>query len=136
MGSFADCNNMYSSYHYHLHRSIAAASHRKDLDIANISRTTELEIAEESRQKDRDLAIDQQHENILVEYQSALANLLIEDNSTLNKRSLMTKTVIQFMTRTALNQLDLKRKSFLIRSLYDARLITFQNSSSEIEETI
>ena len=33
------------------------------------------------------------------------------------------------MTRTALSQLDLKRKSLLIRSLYDARLITLQASS-------
>lgn len=127
--------------------SIAAASHRKDLEIANISRAAELEIAqanrlnelkiaEESRQKERDLAIDQQHENILADYQSSLAKLLIDDNSTLTKRSSMTKTVIQFMTHTALSQLDLKRKSLLILSLYDVRLITFQQSSRHEEETV
>jgi uncharacterized protein YjbI with pentapeptide repeats len=126
--------------------SIAADSRRKDLEIANISRKSELEIAqanrlneiaiaEQSRQKDRDLATDHQQENILVEYQTFLTQLILDNGITLNK-SPEAKIVGHFKTLTALNQLDIRRKSILIRSLYDAKLITLQKNAKSLDRSI
>ena len=126
--------------------SIADLNRRKDIEIANISRRSELEIAqanrlneieiaEQSRQKDRDLATDQQQENILAEYQTFLAKLILDNGKSLNK-SPDAKVVGYFKTLTALNQLDARRKSILIRSLYDAQLITLQPNSKQGDTSI
>ncbi|CAF1252253.1 unnamed protein product [Adineta steineri] len=125
---------IYTIVENHSSASIADNNRRKDNDIANISRISEREIAqsyrlnelaiaEKSREKDRILATDQQLENILVGYQDFLAKLILDNGLTLN-RSLEAKVVARFKTLTALNQLDARRKSILIRSLYDAKLIT------------
>ncbi|CAF1486215.1 unnamed protein product, partial [Rotaria sp. Silwood1] len=109
---------------------------RQDLQVANMARAsereiaegnrlTELTIAEHNRQKDRDLAIDQQRENILVEYHRFLAQLL-EKGLPLKVSS---KSVALLMSHTALNQLNSKRKRYVIRSLYEAKLITLNENS-------
>jgi uncharacterized protein YjbI with pentapeptide repeats len=87
----------------------------------------ELVIAEHSRQKDRDLAADLQHQTILLDYQTFLANLIIDNGVALNKTPGV-KIAAHFMTLTALNQLDARRKSILLRSLFNAKLITFQKN--------
>lgn len=115
--------------------SIAADNRRKDIEIADSSRRSELEIAKQSREKDRTLATDQQQENILVEYQTFLANLIINNGMDL-KKSPEAKVTGHFMTLTALNQLNIRRKSILIRSLHDAKLITVQQGSSKNSESI
>jgi uncharacterized protein YjbI with pentapeptide repeats len=46
------------------------------------------------------------------------------------------KVVGHFKTLTALNQLDIRRKSILIRSLYDAKLITIQRNSKPDDSSI
>jgi uncharacterized protein YjbI with pentapeptide repeats len=125
---------------------IAVGDRRKDIEIANNSRTYALEIAqaerlneitiaEQSRQKDRDLAVDQQHENLLVEYQNFLAKLMLDNGLALNM-SPTAKTVAKFMTVTTLNQLDTRRKSILVRSLYAAKLITLKMTSKIIDVSI
>ena len=115
---------------------IANANRQKDIDIANISRKLEFEIAqaqrlnelaiaELSRQKDRDLSTDQQQQNILIEHQSFLAKLMIDHGANLTK-NIGAKLAANFMTRTALNQLDTPRRSILLRSLYYSNLIIAQ----------
>ena len=116
--------------------SMAADNSRKDIEISDNHRRSELEIAQQSRQKDRELATDQQQENILVNYQTFLARLILERSVELEKFS-NTKIVAHFMTLTALNQLDIRRKSILIRSLHDAKLITFkQNTNKNYPSTL
>jgi uncharacterized protein YjbI with pentapeptide repeats len=46
------------------------------------------------------------------------------------------KVVGHSKTLTALNQLDIKRKSILIRSLYDAKLITIQRNSKSSHNSV
>ena len=119
--------------------SIADSNRRKDIDIANISRASEFEtaqanrmnemlIAEKSREKDRELALDQQRQNVLLEYQNFLAKLLLESDAVLKKPA-NARLVGRFMTITALSQLDAARKSIILRSLSETRLINLQRSS-------
>ena len=119
--------------------SIAESNRLKDTQLANISRASELEIAlanrlneltiaEQSRQKDRDLAMDHQHQTILGEYQSFLAKSIIEHGVALNKPA-QAKVAVHFMTFMALKQLDTKRRGILLRSLYDAKLITLARTA-------
>lgn len=102
----------------------------RNTSIADLNRRKDIEIAEQSRQKDRDLATDQQQENILAEYQTFLAKLILDNGMALNKTP-EAKVVGHFKTLTALNQLDARRKSILIRSLYDAQLIILQPNSKQ-----
>ena len=108
-------------------------SRTSELEIAQGNRLNELIIAEHSRQKDRDLATDQQRENILVEYQKFLAQLLITNGLTLKDPA---KAVALFMSRTTLNQLNANRKRHVIRSLYEAKLITLNLNSKQIDTGI
>jgi uncharacterized protein YjbI with pentapeptide repeats len=125
---------------------IADANRRSELEIANISRISEreiaqinrlneIEIAEQSREKDRALATDQQLEDILVEYQNFLSPLILDNGIALNK-SLDAKVVAHFKTLTALQQLDTRRKRILIRSIYDAKLITLNLYSKSNDRAV
>ncbi|CAF1439021.1 unnamed protein product [Adineta steineri] len=115
--------------------SIAAANSRKDIEIANNYQRSESELAQQSQQKDRDLAHDQQQEDILVKYQTFLASLILERGEDLQKSS-NTQNVLRFMTLTALNQLDIRRKDILIRSLHDAKLINFRENTNKNHPSI
>ena len=126
--------------------SIADSNRLKDTQLANISRASELEIAlanrlneldiaEQSRQKDRDLATDHQHQTILGEYQSFLAKLIIDHGANLDRKP-EAKIAAHFMTFMALKQLDTKRRGILLRSLYDAKLITVNRSASPDSSSI
>jgi uncharacterized protein YjbI with pentapeptide repeats len=106
-----------------------------NISIAADNRRKDVEIAEQSREKDRTLATDQQQENILVEYQTFLARLILDNGMDLEK-SPNAKVVGKFMTLTALYQLDIRRKNILIRSLYDANLITVKEKMSKTEKSI
>lgn len=114
---------------------IAEANRRKDLQIAEANRLNEIQLGEQSRYKDRELSIDQQQENILFEYQTFLSQLILDKGNNLNKSS-EAKTVAQFMTLTALDQLNFRRKSILLRSLHRANLITFQKNDKIFNESI
>ncbi|CAF3800976.1 unnamed protein product [Rotaria socialis] len=110
---------------------------RNNLKIAAENRLKDIEIADYNREKDRWLADDQQKENILVDYQNFLANLLEKHGMTLNGTSTV-RFVARFRTLIALNQLNSARRSFLIRSLYEAQLISFRtiqtnNTMTEFE---
>jgi uncharacterized protein YjbI with pentapeptide repeats len=102
---------------------IANISRTYQLQIAEDNRLNELTIAELSRREDRDLANDQQHQNILIEYQTFLARLITDYGVNLSMKP-EAKLAANFMTRTALSQLDTKRRGILLRSLHDAKLIT------------
>ncbi|CAF1514926.1 unnamed protein product [Adineta ricciae] len=110
--------------------SIAADNNRKDREIANNNRRSEFDLSQQSQQKERDLAADQQQEDILVKYQTFLSNLILQYGKDLEKSSNV-KTVLHFMTLTALNQLDIRRKRILIRSLHDANLITYKRNDNK-----
>ncbi|CAM4811066.1 unnamed protein product [Rotaria magnacalcarata] len=98
---------------------------RNNLKIAAENRLKDIEIADRNREKDRWLADDQQKENILIDYQNFLANLLEKHGMTLNGTS-TARLIARFRTLIALDQLNSARRSFLIRSLYEAQLISFQ----------
>jgi uncharacterized protein YjbI with pentapeptide repeats len=137
---------VYTIIENHNSELIAAADRHKDIEIDNNSRTSafeiaqadrlnEIAIAEQSRQKDRDLAVDQQRENILVEYRNFLAKLMLDNGLALNM-SRAAKTVAKFMTLTTLNQLNTGRKSILVRSLYEAKLITLKMTSTPWDTSV
>ena len=137
--------------------SIAEANRRKDIEIAEVNRRTDLEIAElnrrshfeiaeanrlneirlgeQSREKDRALSIDQQEENILVQYQTFLSKLILDHGNYLEKSS-EAKTVAQFMTLTALEQVNIKRKRILLRSLHHANLINFLKTEKLFDTSV
>lgn len=104
-----------------------------NVSIAAANRQKDMKIAEQSRQKDHDIANDQQLETILIGYQDFLAKLILDNGKTLN-RSSEAKIVGQFKTLTALEQLDARRKNILIRSLYNAQLITLRRDAKSSDE--
>jgi len=68
------------------------------------------------------LSIEQQEEDILVQYQTFLSRLVLEHGNYLQK-STEAQVVAQFMTLTTLEQLNIRRKRILLRSLHHANLI-------------
>lgn len=62
-----------------------------------------------------------------------LAKLII-DYGTNFSGSQEIKHAAHFMTRTVLNQLDVKRRGILLRSLYDAKLITYKKYSGYLDQ--
>jgi uncharacterized protein YjbI with pentapeptide repeats len=117
------------------HSEIANGSRITEFDIAQANRLHEILIAEESRQEDRDLALDQQRENILVQYQTFMANLLLQNGIALNATP-AAKPVALSMTLTTLSQLDLRRKSILMRSLYHSKLIILHRNSQPYDTSV
>ncbi|CAF0791064.1 unnamed protein product [Adineta ricciae] len=126
-------------------QSIAESNRIKDIEIADASRSAEFEtakenrlneimIAEKSREKDRELSLDQQRQTILVEYHNFLTKILMEFGTTGNKATNV-RLVIRFMTITALSQLDVIRKSLILRSLSEARLINLERKSQLFDES-
>lgn len=106
----------------HKDLEIAEGNRRTDLGIAEANRLNENQLSEQNREKDRVLSADQQEENILVQYQAFLSRLILEHGNYLQKSS-EAKTVAHFMTLTTLDQLNIKRKRILLRSLHHAGLI-------------
>ena len=104
-----------------------------NVSIAAANRQKDIEIAEQSRQKDHDLAKDQQLENILNDYQTFLGKLILDVKESL-KESNKAKEVAQFKTLTVLQQLDAKRLNIVIRSLYNAQLITLRKTGQSNDE--
>ncbi|CAF1496203.1 unnamed protein product [Adineta steineri] len=94
-----------------------------ELLIDERNRAKDLVIAQENRVKDERMADDAQKENILFEYTNFLAQLLAKDGMTLNGTS-SSRFVARFKTLAVLLQLNPNRKSFLIKSLYEANLIS------------
>ncbi|CAF0789885.1 unnamed protein product [Adineta steineri] len=115
--------------------SIANANRRSDLQIAEDQRLNEIQLGEQSRKEDRALNIDQQEENILLQYQTFLSRLIIEHGNYLQKSS-EAKIVAQFMTLTALDQLNVNRKRILLRSLHHANLINFLKTEKSFNASI
>ncbi|CAF1530449.1 unnamed protein product [Adineta ricciae] len=106
----------------------ANMSRATELQIAEENRLNELLIAEENRQKDRDLAKDQQWENILVEYHRFLSGFFVQKGLSLKESD---GTILLSVSHTTLNQLNVKRKSYVIRSLYEAKLIALNINSDQ-----
>jgi hypothetical protein len=92
-------------------QTIALANREKDLEIARNQRTQDLQIAD-----------DQQKANILAAYESFLVDHLNRYGMTLDENT-SARFVARFKTLTTVNQLDRTRKTYLIRSLFEAKLI-------------
>ena len=114
---------VYTILDNHSNYLIASVNREKDLQIAEQNRQTDLQIAERNRQKDHQLAKDQQMENILTAYQDFLGRIILETEDSL-RNAPKAAAVVRFKTLTALEQLDARRRNIVIRSLYDAELIT------------
>ena len=104
-------------------RQIAYADRQQGLFLANETRTKDLFIAESNRLNDILLADDQQKENILSEYQNFMSDLLFKYGIILNDTA--ARFVGRFKTLAALEQLNPARRTFLIRSLVEAQLVTY-----------
>ncbi|CAF4090956.1 unnamed protein product [Rotaria sp. Silwood2] len=105
-------------YHYQVQQQNVLLK-QKGLEIAQNQRTQDLQIAE-----------DQQKANILAAYESFLVDHLNRYGMTLNE-SISARFVARFKTLTAINQLDQNRKTFLIRLLFEAKLIVNDYNSSD-----
>jgi hypothetical protein len=81
-----------------------------------------LEIARNQRTQDLQIADDQQKANILAAYESFLVDHLNRYGMTLDENT-SARFVARFKTLTTVNQLDRTRKTYLIRSLFEAKLI-------------
>ena len=114
---------------------IAELNLRSEFEIAEANRLNEIRLGEQSREKDRALSIDQQEENILVQYQTFLSKLILDHGNYLEKSS-EAKTVAQFMTLTALEQVNIKRKRILLRSLHHANLINFLKTEKLFDTSV
>jgi uncharacterized protein YjbI with pentapeptide repeats len=104
---------------------IAEENRRQDILIANETRYKDLSIAESNRLYDLFLADDQQKENILREYQNFMSELIIKYGININDSA--ARFSLRYKTLAALEQLDSTRRSFLIRSLTEAKLITYND---------
>ncbi len=95
--------------------------------IAQENRLHDLKIANERHQQEIMLTDDQQQEATLVDYFNSLGKLLEKNENLTNKSN-----IVRFKTLTALAQLKSKRKGFLIRSLYENKLITMEDNQQSI----
>ncbi|CAF3663161.1 unnamed protein product, partial [Rotaria sp. Silwood1] len=89
--------------------------------IAEQNRIQDLSISEKNRLSDIALSQDDQREAILVEYLNSVGKLLDKYGMTLNDTA--ARLVARYKTLAALEQLDPKRRSLVIRSLYELGLI-------------
>ncbi|CAF3356327.1 unnamed protein product [Rotaria sp. Silwood1] len=101
-----------------------------DQAIALANREKDLEIAQNQRAQDLQIAEDQQKANILAAYETFLVDHLNRYGMTLNG-STSARFVARFKTLTAVNQLDRNRKTYLIRSLFEAKLIVNDYNSND-----
>ncbi|CAF1291288.1 unnamed protein product [Rotaria sp. Silwood1] len=79
-----------------------------------------------NRKQDLYIADDQQKDLILHECQKTLSKLIEKYGTKLNKSS-SASIVARFTTLSALNRLDSNRRNFLVRLLYEAKLITYRS---------
>lgn len=100
--------------------------------IALANREKDLEIARQQRAQDLQLADDQQKANILAVYETFLVSHLNQYGMNLDGSS-SARFVARLKTLTTINQLDLARKTFLIRSLFEAKLIVNQKNMTDRE---
>ncbi|CAF3070481.1 unnamed protein product [Rotaria sp. Silwood2] len=107
-------------------QSIAQANRQQDIYLANEMRNKDHDIAQENRLNDILIAYDHQRENILIEYQNFVSDLLNKYGITLNDSA--ARFVSRFKTLAALQQLNPARRTFLIRSLIEAKLVTYNDN--------
>jgi hypothetical protein len=91
----------------------------------------DLSIAARNRAQDLEIADNQQKDLILRDYQKTISKLIERYGPQLNG-STSTSLVVRFATLSALNQLDLNRRNFLLRLLYDTKLITYYSIFDQI----
>ncbi|CAF3485007.1 unnamed protein product [Rotaria sp. Silwood1] len=90
----------------------------------------ELAIASQHRVQDLDIADDQRKETVLRQYQKTLCQLIEKYGSQFNQSSEVS-LVARFATLSASRQLDSHRRNFLIRLLYNAKLITYDSINDQ-----
>jgi hypothetical protein len=93
--------------------------------IAKANRDVDLRIAAEQQQQNLELAIDEQSNAQLVAYIHEISDLLLVNNFSLNKKILT--SIVRPKTLSALRQLDVTRKGYLLRFLHESRLINVSN---------
>ncbi|CAF1622232.1 unnamed protein product [Didymodactylos carnosus] len=107
---------------------IASQQRERDLFLANETRVKDLEITEKNHQQALFLANEQTKDTILNDYLDFLAGFLekhTDKSSNLNWAAI--SSIVEFKTFAVLDQLDGKRKSHIIKALYNARLIQSDN---------
>ncbi|CAF4176177.1 unnamed protein product [Rotaria sordida] len=91
------------------------------LDIASKQRTQDLLIANEEREQDLHIADALQQDLVLAAYIEQMSELMLTSNFTINNTIIA--NICRAKTLTALRQLDSKRKTQLIKFVYEANLI-------------
>ncbi len=81
-------------------------------------------ISSRNRAQDLEMAANQQSDAVIHDYQETLCKLIEKYGPQLNQ-SLSVSSVARFATLSALSQLDPVRRNFIIRLLYDAKLIIY-----------
>jgi uncharacterized protein YjbI with pentapeptide repeats len=87
----------------------------------------DLAIATHNRAQDLDIAYNQQQDLIIQECLKILSKAIETYGSEFNG-SLSVSLAARFITLSALNRLDRVRRNFLVRLLYQAKLITYQSN--------
>ena len=99
-------------------QTIALANREKDLEIARCQRIQDLQIT-----------ADQQRANILAAYESFLVDHLNKYGMDLGENS-SARFVVRMRTLTTVSQLDPTRKSCIIQSLFEAKLIVNNHTTA------
>jgi hypothetical protein len=84
-----------------------------------------------NRAQDLEMAANQQSDAVIHDYQKKLGKLIEKYGPQLNQ-SLSVSLVARFATLSALSQLDPDRRNFIIRLLYDTKLITYYSIFDQI----
>jgi uncharacterized protein YjbI with pentapeptide repeats len=88
----------------------------------------ELSIAARHRAQDLEIADNQQKDLILRDYETMISKLIQRYGPQLN-RSTSTSLVVRFATISTFSQLNSNRRNFVLRLLYDTKLITYHSIS-------
>ena len=93
-----------------------------ETSIAQANRIQDLKIADERHEQNLILFEDEQEEATLVHYFDSLGRLLEKHHKLINQTN-----IARFKTLTALAKLTSRRKSYLLRSLIENKLIIITN---------
>jgi uncharacterized protein YjbI with pentapeptide repeats len=111
---------------------IANDNREKDLQIANQMQVMQNEIEENRRIAEGKAQENQQMNAVLATYLKDVSELLLSRNFTLTDK--LITTVIRAKTLTTLGQLDGKRKSHIVRFLYEAQMINVAQPSINLAD--
>ncbi|CAF1290072.1 unnamed protein product [Adineta steineri] len=104
------------------------------LQIANKQRAHDLQISNERREQDLRAAATLQQDLVLAAYIEQMSDLMLRSGFTINDTTVA--NICRAKTLTAIRQLDPKRKTYLIRFLYEARMIRHNQPHIDLSDAV